>query len=290
LGEASQFGPPQEIKHVPSSRFRIQLKTSAAVGIAAVALLWLGGLAQAQAKLTARYTLSMADIAIGEGDWAVEIGKDRYTTQSSGHFFGLWRAMLGSDVSAAARGTANQGRLVPTSYLANFASDDHINDVRVMFRDGAVSELETKPTIPDGPDRVPVTNALLRGVVDPLTAGLMAAPASGDVLSPASCQRTLPIFDGSQRFDMALSFKRMDTVKADTGYRGPAIVCAMTYRPVAGYSPGAFRTNYLKKNRDMEMWLAPVPGTRLLAVFRISIPTMLGTAVLRATAFDGVMR
>jgi hypothetical protein len=276
---------------VPLNRLTPQHKMAGAGTIVATALLGLsGGLAHAQAKLTARYTLSMADIAIGEGDWAVEIGKDRYTAQSRGRFFGLWRAMLGSDVSAAARGTANHGRLVPTSYLANFSSDDHINDVRMMFRDGAVSELETKPSSPTGPDRVPVTAALLRGVIDPLTAGLMSAPAAGDVLSPASCQRTLPIFDGSHRFDMALSFKRMDNVKADTGYRGPAVVCAMAYRPVGGYSPGVFRINYLKKNRDMEMWLAPIPGTRLLAVFRISIPTVLGTVVLRATEFDGAIR
>src|SRR5260370_1212266 len=100
-----------------------------------------------------------------------------------------------------------------------------------------------------------------------------------------SCRRTLPIFDGSQRFDMVLSFKRMDNVKAETGYRGPAVVCAMTYRPVAGYTPGAFRVGYLQKNRDMEMWFAPIAGTRLLAVVRISIPTMLGTAGLRATQF-----
>jgi hypothetical protein len=113
----------------------------------------------------------------------------------------------------------------------------------------------------------------------------VVAPKSEDVLAPAACRRTLPIFDGSQRFDMVLSFKRMDNVKAETGYRGPAVVCAMTYRPVAGYTPGAFRVGYLQKNRDMEMWFAPIAGTRLLAVVRISIPTMLGTAVLRATQF-----
>lgn len=246
--------------------------------------------AVAQTKLAARYTLYVAGIAIGEGDWTVEIGKDRYMAQSNGRFFGLWRTLLGSNISAAARGTANQGRLMPTSYLANFASDNHINDVRVMFRDGAVSELETKPPVLAGPDQVPVTTPLLRGVVDPLTAALMPTSAAGDALSPASCQRILPIFDGSHRFDMALSFKRMDNVKADSGYRGPAVVCTMTYLPVAGYSPDAFRVNYLKKSRDMEMWLAPVPGTRLLAVFCIKIPTVLGTAELRATQFDGRSR
>jgi len=256
--------------------------------IVAIALLSFPiGMAHAQTKLTARYTLSVADVAIGEGDWAVEIGKDRYTAQTNGRLFGLWRAILGGDLSATSRGTAYQGRLVPTIYLANFSSDNNVNDVRVRFRDGAVSELETQPSVPAGPDRIPVTAALLRGAVDPLTAGLVSTSAPGDVLSPAACQRTLPIFDGSQRFDVALSFKRMDNVKPDSGYRGPVIVCAMMYRPVAGYIPDALRINYLKRSRDMEIWLAPVPGTRLLAVFCIRIPTALGTAELRATQFDG---
>ena len=267
-------------------RLAIRHAITGAGTVMAFALLWLPcGPAHAQTKLTARYALSLADIAIGEGDWAVEITKDRYTAQSSGRFLGIWRVMLGSDISAVTHGTANQGHLVPTSYGANFAWDDDIEDVRLTFRDGVVSELETKPTTAAGPDRIPVIAAHLHGVLDPLTAGLVVAPKSGDVLAPAACQRTLPIFDGSQRFDMVLSFKRMDNVKAENGYRGPAVVCAMTYRPVAGYTPGAFRVGYLQKRRDMEMWFAPIAGTRLLAVVRISIPTMLGTAVLRATQF-----
>jgi Protein of unknown function (DUF3108) len=276
---------------VPLNWLAVRTSMAGARTVAAIALLsCYFGMAHAQTKLTARYTLSVAGIPIGEGNWVVDIGRERYTAQSSGRFFGLWRTLFGSEVSAASRGTAYPGRLAPASYLANFSSDHRINDVRVMFRDGAVSELETRPPVPAGPDRIPVTTSLLRGAIDPLAAGLISAPGGGDALSPASCQRTLPIFDGSQRFDIALSFKRMDNVKADVGYQGPAVVCTMTYRPVAGYSPDAFRINYLKSNRDMEMWLAPVPGTRVLAVFRIKIPTMVGTAELRATEFDGRTR
>jgi hypothetical protein len=281
----------QHCTAAPVYRLAIRHRITAAGTIVALALGWLTcGAAHAQAKLTARYALTVADISIGEGDWAVDIGKDRYSAQSSGRFFGLWRVLLGSDISAAAHGTASQGHLVPTSYVANFSSDDDVDDVRMTFRDGAVSEHEAKPPIPTVPDRIPVTAAHLRGAVDPLTAGLAPVPGTGDVLAPAACQRTLPIFDGSHRFDMVLSFKRLDNVKAETGYRGAAVVCAMTYQPIAGYSPGAFRVGYLQKNRDMEMWFAPVAGTRLLAVFRISIPTMLGTAVLRATRFESANR
>jgi len=110
-------------------RLAIRHAITGAGTVMAFALLWLPcGPAHAQTKLTARYALSLADIAIGEGDWAVEITKDRYTAQSSGRFLGIWRVMLGSDISAVTHGTANQGHLVPTSYGANFASDDDIED------------------------------------------------------------------------------------------------------------------------------------------------------------------
>jgi hypothetical protein len=130
----------------------------------------------------------------------------------------------------------------------------------------------------------------LSAVIDPMTAGLIAVPGTGDILAPAACQHTLPIFDGTHRFDIALSFKRMDKIRAETGYQGPVVVCGMSYRPVAGYNTGAFRVNYIKKAREMEMWFAPIAGTRLLAMSRILIPTMLGTAMLAATQFEGATR
>jgi hypothetical protein len=248
------------------------------------------GSAHAQSTLTARYKLSLAGVEIGAGDWSVDIDKDRYTARSSGQLLGIWRALFGPDISAMTRGAVSQGHLAPTSYVANFSSDDTTEDVRMMLRDGVVSEVDAKPPIPASPDRVPVTAADLRGAIDPLTAGLLPVPGTGDVLASAACQRTLLIFDGTHRFDMTLSFKRMDTIKAETGYQGPGVVCGMSYRPVAGYNAGAFRVEYLKKARDMEMWFAPIAGTRLLAMFRISIPTMLGIAVLGATRFESAIR
>jgi Protein of unknown function (DUF3108) len=258
--------------------------------VAALALLCLPcGSAHAQ-SLTARYRLALAGIEIGAGDWSVDIDKDRYAARSSGQLFGMWRVLLGPDISATTHGTFSQGRLAPASYLANFSSDDTTEDVRMLLRDGGVSEVEANPPIPASTDRVPIAAADLRGAIDPLTAGLVTMPGTGDMLAPAACQRTLPIFDGTHRFDMALTFKRMEKIKAETGYQGPGIVCGMSYRPIAGYNTGAFRINYLKKVRDMEMWFAPIAGTRVLAMFRISMPTMLGIAVLGATRFETAIR
>ena len=269
---------------------RVTLRIAILGFAATLALLPLCGAAQAQSKLSARYALSIASLPIGEGEWDVEIGKDRYSAKSNGRFFGAWRLILGSDIAASARGTLGQARLAPAGYTANFSSDEDVEDVHVMFQNGAVSEFETKPPASVTPQLVPVSPAHLRGAVDPLTAGLIPVPGTGELLTPSACQHTLPIFDGSHRFDVTLSFKRMDNVKAETGYQGPAVVCGMIYRPIGGYIPGNFRVSYLERNHNMEMWFAPISGTRLLAVVRITVPTAIGTAVLAATRFETASR
>ena len=80
---------------------------------------------------------------------------------------------------------------------------------------------------PPSSDRVPVTNSNRQGIVDPLTALLFSAAAAGEGMSQEACRRTLPIFDGQQRYDLKLAFKRMDKVTAEKGYAGPVVVCSV---------------------------------------------------------------
>ena len=77
----------------------------------------------------------------------------------------------------------------------------------------------------------------------------------------------------------------MDKVKAEKGYAGPALVCAVYFSPVAGHVPDRAAMKYMTELRDMEVWLVPVAGTRVLVPFRFSVPTPLGLGVLQATQF-----
>ena len=54
------------------------------------------------------------------------------------------------------------------------------------------------------------------------------------------------------------------------------MVCAVYFAPVAGYVPDRAAIKYLIEQRDMEVWLAPIAGTRVLVPFRVSVPTPLG--------------
>jgi hypothetical protein len=94
------------------------------------------------------------------------------------------------------------------------------------------------------------------------------------------------VFDGRQRFDLALSFKRMDHVKAaGGGYIGPVVVCSVRYNPIGGHDKTRFAAKFLRESRDIEIWYAPILGTRFVAVYRLGIPTAFGYAVLQATRF-----
>jgi hypothetical protein len=145
----------------------------------------------------------------------------------------------------------------------------------------------TPPAKPD-PERIPITEAHRHGVSDPMTGSLVRVPGTSNPVGPAACERTTPIFDGRMRYNLKFSYKRMEHVKAEKGYEGPAVVCAVYFVPVAGYVPSRMAIKYLAKQRDMEVWLAPVAATRVLVPFRVSIPTPIGLGLMQATQFVSV--
>jgi hypothetical protein len=114
---------------------------------------------------------------------------------------------------------------------------------------------------------------------------MIKVPGTAELLSPDTCRTGAGIFDGRMRYDLKLDFKRMETVKAEKGYHGPVVVCALYFTPVAGYIPDRPVIKYLAAQRNIEIAFAPVAGTRILVPFRMSVPTPLGTAVLEATQF-----
>jgi len=110
-------------------------------------------------------------------------------------------------------------------------------------------------------------------------------PGTADPLGPDACRSAAGIFDGRMRYDLKLDFKRMETVKAEKGYHGPAVVCAIYFTPVAGYIPDRPVIKYLAAQRGIEIAFVPIAGTRVLVPFRMIIPTPFGTAMLEATQF-----
>lgn len=241
--------------------------------------------AQAQSKLEARYSVSLAGIPLGAGTWVVDITGDQYTAVANGRTTGLIKLIADGQGSAGSRGTFQGASVASSGYMANTVSEKKTDEVRMVLRGGAVKEVTAEPPLELSPDRVPVTDAHRKGVTDPMSAALIPVAGKGELLAPEACKRKLAIFDGRQRADIDLVYKRMDQVKADKGYQGPVVVCTVLYNPIAGHRPQRDAIKYLVAQRDMEMWLAPIAGTRVLVPFRFSVPTPFGLGLLQANYF-----
>ena len=241
--------------------------------------------AHAQSKLEARYSVSLAGIPLGAGTWVIDITGDQYTAVANGRTTGLIKLIADGQGSAGSRGTFQGVSVASSGYMANTVSEKKTDEVRMVLRGGAVKEVTAEPPLEVSPDRVPVTDAHRKGVTDPMSAALIPVAGKGEVLAPEACKRKLAIFDGRQRVDIDLVYKRMDQVKADKGYHGPVVVCTVLYNPIAGHRPERDAIKYLIAQRDMEMWLAPIAGTRVLVPFRFSVPTPFGLGLLQANYF-----
>jgi Protein of unknown function (DUF3108) len=245
----------------------------------------LGAPACAQGKLEAHYLVTLAGIPIGKGNWVVEIDDTHYNAATSGITTGLMRVLTHGEGTSAVRGTLRAGRPVNSIYASTIKSRKKTDAVRVTIDNGDVKDFRADPPPDKRKQRVPITDEQRHGVLDPLTASLVRVQGTGDMLAPETCERTLPIFDGRLRYDLQLSFKRMDTVKAEKGYAGPVLVCSVRFSPVGGYIPSHRTIKYLTKLQGIEVWLAPVAGTRVLVPFRVQGPTPIGEAVLEAVKF-----
>jgi len=257
-------------------------------GLCALTLLALAPqAASAQGRLEAQYEATLAGIAVGKGTWAVDIGEDTFSAQAQGATAGLLKAFGGGSGTGGSHGRVVNGALVASSYTATVAAKKS-ETIRMVLANGNIKDFSIDPEPPVDPGRVPVTEAHKKGVLDPMTGTMLRVPGTGDLLSPDSCRTSSSLFDGRLRYDLKLDYKRMENVKAEKGYRGPALVCAIYFTPVAGYIPDRPVIQYLAGERRMEIAFVPIAGTRILVPFRTTIPTPFGPAVLEATQFHTV--
>jgi hypothetical protein len=253
-----------------------------ATGCALALIIALGGRGHAE-SLDASYTISFARIRVGDITATVVFSPTEYAMSARGRAGGLMKALMDSEGSFTTRGTVTDSHPVPTNFTSKIVSNAQTSDVTMALDDGSVKELVATPLSSQG--RVPVTEANRQGIVDPLTAMLFSSAATGP-LSQEACRRTLPIFDGHQRYDLKLAFKRMDKVVNEKGYAGPVVVCSLRYEPIAGHSASNTLVKYVSEGREMELALAPIAGTRWLAPIRFSIASTIANLVIEAGRFE----
>lgn len=239
--------------------------------------------AMAESKLEAKYVISAAGIPIGKSEITVQIDNDKYTASATGSASGFFSILVSGEGSVRVQGAVSEAGLEPKKFTASIKKDNENSEVKMVIDGGSVVDLTAESSTPDQ-DRVPLTDAHRHGIVDPLTAVLLPAGHSG-ALSGDVCQRSLPIFDGRRRYDLDLSFKRMDQLKLASGYQGPVVVCTMKFKPIAGHHNSSLIVKYLSEGRELELWLAPITGIQVLAPVRMTTTSLIGNLAVSAEQF-----
>jgi len=250
-------------------------------GAALVALISFSASAQ---TLRATYAISLLGLPIGTGFVKAEITPTSYSVNGRAKLNALASLVSNSRGASDGHGAIVDRRVSPATFATTAASAHATRTIRMAMKDNAVVAVDISPPFGEAPDRVPLRPEDTRDVIDPVGAFVFPTPAQGPAVSPAACERTLPIFDGYTRFDLKLSYAGEKRVKAK-GYNGPVAMCNVRYAPISGHRKNRPATKYMEENRGVQIWLAPVEGTDALVPFRISIKTMVGVLAIEATDF-----
>jgi len=244
--------------------------------------------AKAQDRLEAQYRVTMTGVPVGTINWQVDFQNNLYATSASGGASRVLSLLVNGQGQIASNGTIVDGHLVPKQFTSNIIDEDGDTELMVSFVDGVATESVVKGPA-KRPPLTPIYDADRRGVIDPLSALLIANGIPG-ALPSKSCHQALPIFDGQRRYNLVLTYQRMDKVKLDHGYAGPVLVCGATLAPIGGYRVDSMIVKYVAARRDIELWLAPVAGMPFLAPVELSVPTLIGTLSIQAERFESIGR
>ena len=237
--------------------------------------------------LHATYSVSLISLPIGVASVTANVTPTSYSVDAHARLSGLATLVSNSRGASTGTGAIVGGHVSPATFATTAANDKMTRTIRMALSGNAVAGVDISPPFDDKPDRVPLTERDKQGIVDPVGAFVIATPPGADPTSAAACNRSVPVFDGYTRFDVVLSYVGQRTVKAK-GYSGPVAICSVRYVPIAGHRRDRPATKFMAENRDMEVWLAPIGGAGVVMPFRISVRTMVGTAVVEATEFSVV--
>lgn len=236
-------------------------------------------------NLMAHFSITMTHVRVGELNWAVSFAGDNYLASANGKASGVFSVLVKGEGSVTTHGSLMDGHLLPRNSRSVIADEDGAYEVTLTFDNGSLTHVAAKGA-PPPEDRVRVTPNLLHNVTDPLSA--MLIPYADNAFAPANCDRTLRIFDGRRRYNLALTYKRLDKITMKRGYDGKVLVCNVVLRPIAGYKVGSLLVRYLAGKDDLEMWFAPIAGVAVIAPVRALMPTLIGTMDIHADEFEVV--
>ena len=204
--------------------FLSPLRSLAALAFAALCL----PVAAAEVKATAVYGVSLGGTAIATVTIRLNDSGEKYAMALDARVTGLAQLVASGTAKASSVGLSTGTGLVSQKFdLLTRASGEDFT-VAVEYTQKDVTAFVVTPPILNNIDRVAIERKHLRGVNDMLAAFVV----KGGALDEGLCARSMQVFTGVERFNLAMRFLRADEATSKrTGYQGPLVLCSMKYTP-----------------------------------------------------------
>jgi hypothetical protein len=229
--------------------------------------------------------VSLIGLHIGDLAAVGSFEPSSYKIDFNARLTGLAALVSNVKMALVSTGSFRKGAVAPATFATTSASSRETRTVRMSLNSGNVKSVEIFPPFEDRDNRIPVTAANKRNILDPTSAFIMPVPAGQPLVGPSACNRKIPVYDGFVRFDVTLSYVGMRDV-AVKGYSGPVTVCAARYTPISGHKRDSRSARFMAQNKEIEAWLAPIERAHVVMPLRVALTTLVGAAVIDAVEFS----
>jgi Protein of unknown function (DUF3108) len=222
------------------------------------------------AHVEAIYKIALNGFDVGNFHYVSDMRNGAYTLASDVELSLLMGAFHWKGVSKTNGTLATAAAPRPGSFSFDYTSTLKQGSVRMGFAKNGVESIAIDPPAPAAPETVPLKPEHLVNVLDPLSAVLALTQDTG----VAPCERKVQIFDGKQRFDLQLVYRRQDPIEGTTE---TAAVCRVKYLPIAGFRATEETAN-LARTTGIEISFRRVANAKLFVPQKIVLPTLAGNA------------
>jgi hypothetical protein len=226
-------------------------------------------------QLAATYSVEFGAFNLGDFHLTATLAGAKYALKAKGKFSFISGMIYRASGRTESTGKLSKNGAEPFEFQVTYRGGSKKEERRFSFVNGAVDRISIVPAKKPNSRSVPITADQLKNVLDPLTAAFLSVRAKGSSSPLDICKRTIPVFDGRQRFDIVLQPKRSELMPegAPAGVSGPLVVCRVMFVPIGGYRPDHPGIKFMTQTEDIEVWLVSMPGTNLYIPYRIFLPT-----------------
>lgn len=235
--------------------------------------------------LKSELAVTFSGLPVGTLSHVYTVSGTNYSVQGSMKSNRFISMVAGTKANYSSSGRISGSKLVPASQSVKYKSPRRKGAISLAFASGNVRSASVSPKKKIKKGTVPLQAGHSRGVLDPVSALVFAVDNSDIGNGRKVCKRTLPVFDGTVRYNLKMSFKSAKTARAE-GFSGETFTCNVRYQPIAGHRPHKKSTNFMKANRNMQITIARIGETNTYGLFGFRVKTRHGTASGRASTFS----